>query len=82
MRIQTVTNWNGSYANYYVATQPIDCLKNTTMKKFGSYCNRFGEVYVDIDDINDYDEVETKALIDKLDTLLDEFRDKKSKFRI
>ncbi|RIA87149.1 hypothetical protein C1645_799858 [Glomus cerebriforme] len=76
MRIQTVTNWNGSYANYYVATQPIDTLKNSTMKKFGSYCNCFGEVYVDSDDVEDYNESETKALINKLETLLDNFREK------
>jgi hypothetical protein len=74
MRNQTVTNWNGSYSNYYVATQPIDLLKNTTIKKFGSYCNRFGEAYVDTDDVEDYKEVEAEALINKLDKLLDEFR--------
>ncbi|POG82522.1 hypothetical protein GLOIN_2v1495771 [Rhizophagus irregularis DAOM 181602=DAOM 197198] len=74
MRNQTVTNWNGSYSNYYVATQPIDLLNNAAIKKFGSYCNRFGEVYVDTDDIEDYNEVETEALFNKLNKLLDEFR--------
>jgi hypothetical protein len=75
MRNQTITNWNGSYANYYVATQPIEIL-NTTMKKYGSYCDRFGRAYVDIDDIEEYNDVETEALINKLEALLCDFRDK------
>ncbi|GBC09772.1 hypothetical protein RclHR1_00910022 [Rhizophagus clarus] len=74
MRNQTVTNWNGSYSNYHVATQPIDLLKNDYVKKFCSYCNRFGEAYVDTDDIEGYNEVEAEVLVNKLDKLLDEFR--------
>ena len=73
MRLQTITNWNGSYASYYVATQPIESLNAN--KKYGSYCNIFGKVYSDIEDV-EYDEFEIETLIDKLDTLLGHFRDK------
>ncbi len=74
MRILTITNWNGSYANFYVATQPIESL-NTTLK-YGSYCNPLGKVYVDNDVVEEYDEAETEVLINKLETLLDNFRNK------
>jgi hypothetical protein len=75
MRTQTITNWNGSCSNYYVATQPIESL-NVTMKKYGSYCDCFGRAYVDTDDVEEYNEAEAEALINKLESLLSDFRDK------
>ncbi|CAI2178233.1 2461_t:CDS:2 [Funneliformis geosporum] len=74
MRNQTITSWNGSYANYYVATQPIESLVTTL--RYGSYCNPLGKVYVDKDIVEGYEEAEAKVLITKLETLLDIFRDK------
>ncbi|CAG8755552.1 15720_t:CDS:2, partial [Funneliformis caledonium] len=59
MRVQTITSWNGSYVNYYVATQPIESLVTTI--KYGGYCNPLGKVYVDKDVVEGYDEAETEA---------------------
>ncbi|CAG8447045.1 5600_t:CDS:2 [Ambispora gerdemannii] len=69
---QTVTSWNGSFSNYYVATsKPTESLKLTV--KYGSYIKPWGTIYVHEDPMDYYDEKEAQDLLNKLDALLAEF---------
>ncbi|CAG8445669.1 3689_t:CDS:2 [Ambispora leptoticha] len=70
---ETVTSWNGSFSNYYVATtKPIESLKRTV--KYGSYIKPWGVTYVHEDPMDYYDEKEANDLLNKLDELLAEFQ--------
>nr|CAG8536252.1 801_t:CDS:2 [Entrophospora candida] len=70
---ETITSWNGSYSNYYVAiTNPITLL-NTSIK-YGSRVKPLGDVYVNEDTIVDYDEEVSNALLNKLDGLFNDFK--------
>nr|CAG8536606.1 3420_t:CDS:2 [Entrophospora candida] len=70
---ETITSWNGSYSNYYVAiTNPITLL-NTSIK-YGSRVKPLGDVYVNEDTIVDYDEEVSDALLNKLDGLFNDFK--------
>jgi hypothetical protein len=71
----TGTDWNGSYANYHVAVTPLDELDVSV--KYGSYIKRLGAVYVQKDNIDDYDKGEAKRLLENLNNLLDSFRKSK-----
>ncbi|CAG8509025.1 4964_t:CDS:2 [Acaulospora morrowiae] len=75
----TITGWNGSYANYVVATEPIENLNKFC--KYGSYAKPWGSIYCLEEAIICYDEKEANDLLRKLDDLLNEFR-KKNKYGV